>query len=475
MLVFRAVRNEGGGLCAFPCLYANPAALRLTHEGAILRDSGSPEHHRLLGWARQVEGGGRVSEDLPCVLGGSERILHVDVAFSQECLLVWVRDVTAERREAEALRQSRALFHSIIEGTTDAVFAKDAQGRYTLINSAGAQALGRTPQAILGHTDLELFPFPEGLATVGHDQTVLASGCTLTYEDVETSGRVWLSTKGVLRNAAGHVAGLFGISRDITARKRLEEERAREAQLRERFMSILAHDLGNPLAVIRLTTHMLLSVGGLTSPQHKALTRIESSTERIAEMTRQLLDFTHVRCGEGLPVTIRPVNLEAVCHRVIAEFRVTHPERLIQLAVEGEAWGSWDELRLAQALSNLLGNALDHGDAASPVFVRAWDEGDVQRLEVHNTGAPIPPELLPRLFDPFRRGTKSQRGRSGGGLGLGLYIVREIARAHRGTVEVRSSAEEGTVFTLVLPRGAPLGIRGAPRRLPHVHPELGPV
>jgi signal transduction histidine kinase len=284
---------------------------------------------------------------------------------------------------------------------------------------------------------------------------VLASQCTLTYEDVESSGRVWLSTRGIVRNTAGVLSGLFGISRDITARKRREEEQARELELRERFMSILAHDLSSPIAAIRLSTQLLLSVGGLSPAQRASLGRIEASAERATEMTRQLLDFAHIRYGKGLPVKLAPMNLEAVCHQVIAEFKVTHPERHIQLVMEGEGWGYWDVHRMAQALSNLIGNALEHGDGAGPIRVRVREEGGMQRLEVHNTGEPIARELVSSIFEPFRRGAASGRSRSGGGLGLGLYIVREITRSLHGTVEVRSSEEEGTTFVLSIPREVP--------------------
>ena len=189
----------------------------------------------------------------------------------------------------------------------------------------------------------------------------------------------------------------------------------------------------------------------LTPAQRTTLQRIEASTSRVSGLTRQLLDCVLARAG-GVPVRPQPVDLAPVCRQVLEELQAIYPQRILQLEVEGDTQGHWDRERLQQALSDLVGNALEHGTGNLPIRVRLWDDGGEQRLEVNNQGVPIPPASLANLFQPFHRGTTAVRHASGGGVGLGLYIVREIARAHRGDVRVRSSEQEGTTFSILLPR-----------------------
>lgn len=223
----------------------------------------------------------------------------------------------------------------------------------------------------------------------------------------------------------------------------------------ERFMGVVGHDLGSPLAAIRISSQMLQQAPNLAPRQRTALGRIEESAQRVSRMTRQLLDGVLARNG-GLSIQPGPMDLEAVCQRVIAELGTVYPGRAVQLSARGDTQGTWDADRLAQVLSNLLGNALEHGDAAHPIRLQLWDEAGVQRLEVNNQGGPIDPALLPHLFEPFRQGGGPRKHHpSGGGLGLGLYIVRELVRAHGGDVGVHSTAERGTTFALTLPRHAP--------------------
>src|SRR5688572_5746980 len=130
--------------------------------------------------------------------------------------------------------------------------------------------------------------------------------------------------------------------------------------------------------------------------------------------------------------------------------RVAWPDRPIDVAVHGDAHGEWDPARMSQTISNLVGNALAHGDRAAPVHVCVDGQGRDVELTVHNDGEPIPLELVPVLFQPFNRGEIPDR--SPHGLGLGLYIVEQVVHAHDGSIGVESSAETGTTFTVRLPR-----------------------
>ncbi|WP_224243127.1 PAS domain-containing sensor histidine kinase [Hyalangium gracile] len=385
--------------------------------------------------------------------------LQARLAPAQGGLILFLEDFTQRAAAEGSLRRDRDLLHAVIESTTDAVFVKDLAGRYVLLNTAAARAFGRPASELLGRTDGELMGPEAAAATVAHDRAVFDSGETATYEDADGGpgfGCIWQSIKGVLRQPDGAAYGLFGISRDITARRRQEEERAQEGLFRERFIGVLGHDLGNPLAAIRLSAAALLARNSLTPDVRRVAQRIDSSAERMARLVKQLLDFTRARMAGGIPLRPREVALDDVCRRVISELELVHPDRGIRLEVLGNCRGFWDEERMAQVLSNLVANALQHSPNGTPVSVRLEGLESLQRVEVHNAGAPIPPALRARLFEPFHRSESSgSKPTRSGGLGLGLYIVSQIIQAHGGSVEVSSTCEEGTRFIVLLPRSVP--------------------
>ena len=244
-------------------------------------------------------------------------------------------------------------------------------------------------------------------------------------------------------------------------RKRAEEGLKREeaarqtAVFREQFLGILGHDLRNPLQAISGNAALLLRYGGMTEPQRKAVNRISISADRMARMISDILDFTRTRLGGGYALQRTWMNVHEVLKQVVEELEVAHPQRRFELNVAGNGWGEWDADRIAQATSNLVGNAVQYSPQESVVRVVARDEGDGVRLEVHNLGTPIPAERLPHIFDPFVRGRDGSRASARTGLGLGLYITHEIVKAHGGVVRVRSTESEGTCFWLNLPRHPP--------------------
>jgi signal transduction histidine kinase len=173
-------------------------------------------------------------------------------------------------------------------------------------------------------------------------------------------------------------------------------------------------------------------------------------------MIAQLLDITRIRVGGGIPLDLQPVDLADLGRRVIGELERAHPDCTIQLEVLGDVAGSWDRDRLAQLVSNLVGNACQHGLPDAPVQVRA-DGSQPHRvqLEVRNDGV-IPPELLPGIFDAFHVRSSRRGSREGAsGLGLGLYITQQIAVAHGGSIAAESDELQGTRFTVELPRHPP--------------------
>ncbi|HEX8434117.1 PAS domain S-box protein [Archangium sp.] len=227
-------------------------------------------------------------------------------------------------------------------------------------------------------------------------------------------------------------------------------QQAQEAvRVREDVVAIVSHDLRNPLNAISLSATTVLRREDVDERTLKAASRIHAAAERASGMIRDLLDFTQARMG-SIPIHRRPLDFHEHVQRLVDEVRLAWPERRIDFQASGDGRGAWDAGRLAQVVTNLVGNALQHSPEDTPVQVSTRGEGESVLLAVHNEGAPIPAELLPVLFEPYRQGPEAGAGR--GSLGLGLFITRKIVLGHGGTLDVRSSAEEGTTFSVRLPR-----------------------
>jgi two-component system, sensor histidine kinase and response regulator len=230
---------------------------------------------------------------------------------------------------------------------------------------------------------------------------------------------------------------------------RQRRELAEALRLNELFVGVLGHDLRNPLGAM-LSGAQLLDHDLVDEGQRRVLKRMISAGDRMTEMIEQMLDLTRARLADGLGFAHQDqrVDLAALVLRAVDELRCRHPEREITIEVAADSTTSGDPDRLLQLLSNLIGNALEHGAPGRPVHVRADAEAGAIVVRLHNRGA-IPAELLPTIFDPFR-GRRSASSRAGG-LGLGLFISQQIAIAHGGGIEVESNEQLGTVFTVRLP------------------------
>ena len=232
--------------------------------------------------------------------------------------------------------------------------------------------------------------------------------------------------------------------------QRAERARAQEAErIKDLFLGAVGHDLRNPLNAILLASHAMLRGAECAIPSHRAhAKRIERASQRMQRMIEDILDLTRGQFAEGIPIARKDTNAADVCRAVIDEVHVARPDHVVELEVVGSVSGVWDPDRLGRVVSNLVGNAMEHGEGG-PVRIGVRDRGEAIVLDVHNGGKPIEPTMLGSIFDPFRGGDRSS------GLGLGLYIVREIVRAHQGSVEVRSTVEDGTTFTVTLPKAVP--------------------
>ncbi|WP_437756215.1 ATP-binding protein [Sorangium sp. So ce1389] len=232
-------------------------------------------------------------------------------------------------------------------------------------------------------------------------------------------------------------------------------ELRRDVALRELFIAILGHDLRTPLSAVRFATATLLKHEDVTAAVARLVQRIAASNDRAVRMVEDMLDLTRVRCHGGLPVEPKQVDLRSICRQVTVELELSHPEHTIRLKAHGDGHGMWDPGRMEQLMSNLIGNAVHYSPPEEPVLVELRGQDQAVVLEVSNRGSPIPPELLPVIFDPFRRGDQQHEDmRRSKGLGLGLFIAKAIVDAHGGSIEVTSKPEQGTTFRVMLPRSS---------------------
>jgi len=245
---------------------------------------------------------------------------------------------------------------------------------------------------------------------------------------------------------------LFTINRDMARREELEKALREAASFQEQFVAILGHDLRNPLGAISMAA-LRLQGADLPEALAKSVAHVSSSAGRIRRMVDQLLDLTRARLAGGIPVQPRPdTDLGEIARGAIEELRSANPGADLRVDSATVVRGSWDPDRMTQVVSNLAANAIQYG--VGPIEVRVSHAGASAVLEVHNAGAPIPPDLMPRLFEAFHRSTDDSGGRRGG-LGLGLFIAERIVIAHGGKITVRSTAREGTTFTVELPADGP--------------------
>jgi signal transduction histidine kinase len=234
---------------------------------------------------------------------------------------------------------------------------------------------------------------------------------------------------------------------EVHERERLLLETRETLRLNEMFTAALSHDLRTPLGAI-VAGAALLS-GTEQEVQRRVAERILSSGRRMTEMIDQLLDLSRARLSGGIAVTPARLDLRALAERIVGELRISAPNAVLEIAASGDLVGEWDDGRLSQVLSNLLTNALRHGQAGTVRVELVGTEPLFVKLSVHNAGV-IAADVRSQLFDPFRSGNATLSRKEG--LGLGLYIVKQIVEAHRGDIEVESDAATGTRFTITLPR-----------------------
>lgn len=223
---------------------------------------------------------------------------------------------------------------------------------------------------------------------------------------------------------------------------------------RDTFMAILAHDLRSPLNAISMLGH-LIKHNATTERARDQASQIVASAKEMGAMIRDLLEYTRTQLGKGIPVHTQKCAIGAICQESLDEIRAAHPQRQFEWSMAEDADWMVDQARLRQALSNLLNNAVQHGDPDAPIHMSAAVAEGELTIRVMNRGQPIPPESLQVIFDPLvqlsEKSAASAIDMASTSLGLGLFIAREVATGHHGTLDVTSDAMSGTVFVLRIP------------------------
>jgi PAS domain S-box-containing protein len=365
------------------------------------------------------------------------------------------------------LHASENLLRAVVASTADCVFVKDLEGRYLMINAAGAAMVDRTVEEIVGKKDLDIFT-PETAAHLSQrDRQILSTQQTLSYEESLTSGgvtRIYHTTKGPLRDPHNRLIGVIGVAQDNTerakllARERSARHEAEEAnRSRDEFLASVSHELRTPLSPILFYTGVLRSGQCDATTQARALEVIERCVRAEMRLIDDLLDLERIRGGK-LSLKKTAVWLTSVVEDAVAIMRPEANDKAIAVEVTLSAIDqvAGDEQRLRQALCNLLGNAIKFTPRGGRIHVELQREGEQAQVSITDNGEGISPAVLPHLFE---RCLQSDRHRSNpsGGLGLGLTIVREIVELHGGTARAESAGiGRGATFRINLPPARPL-------------------
>jgi PAS domain S-box-containing protein len=385
------------------------------------------------------------------------------------------RDLTERRQAEERIRQSEKRFRILIDQVKDyAIFMLDPAGHVVTWNKGAEHLKGYRPEEIIGESISRFYAAEDAqggkaereLATALREGRFEEEGWRVRKDGSRFWANVILTP---LYDDTGQHVGFTKVTRDLTERRKLEEERLRVAQvqeslrLRDEFLSIASHELKTPLTALQLQLQSMRErVEALDGRTAIKLDRASRSSERLADLIEALLDVSRISTGR-LELSPQPFDLAEATHELVERLRDSAAKAGCELSLRAEASmpGTWDRLRIEQVLLNLVGNAIKYA-AGAPIEVSLAREGETAVLEVRDRGPGIPEEALPRIFDRFERAAEM---RHYGGLGLGLYIVREIIKAHDGMVTVRNLPDGGACFTVRLPM--------LPVISPEEHPEHG--
>lgn len=346
-----------------------------------------------------------------------------------------------------------ALLGGLLDSAPIGVVVVDAQARIRAWNRMAGEVLGRSERAALGRRFDELLSEEERPRWEGQIRSVLEGVVEAPREVFQTGGEG--ATRHVeitARRMAPQDRSLLLILQDVTDRVRLVADLQEALRVRDEFLSIASHELRTPLASMQLRVDQLVRIATQVEPE-KVRARAESVAKGVEKLTRlldDLLDVSRIQ-QHRLELHPEPVDLREVVREVADRYRPECERARCTLSIEGEGppmEGRWDRLRLDQVVSNLLSNAIKYG-AGQPISIHLRDDGAQVTMTVRDRGIGIPPDLQARVFERFERAVSSKNY---GGLGLGLWITRQIVEAHRGCITLWSEPGSGSEFTVQLPR-----------------------
>lgn len=372
-------------------------------------------------------------------------------------------DITEIKAAEQVLRESEEKFRAFAEAMPQMAFIADAGGNIIYYNQRHYEYFGVKP----GETeswawkDKEIH-HPDDLArTVEAWSRSLASGelYQIEYRLKRHDGvyRWHLGRAVPLRDESGQIFRWVGTNTDIHDQKEASEEHKKlierlqsERALREQFVNTLTHDLRTPLSAINMATQMIQSRPRDPQMLHELCERVLSNVRRSDRMIQDLLDANRIKAGEGMSIDIQNMDLKDVIQETLINLESIVGKRFI-LQANGGFTGYWCATAIERLIENLTSNAIKYGSKETPVLIQLTDMSNQVRISVHNEGNPMAPEEVESLFNPFRR-AKSADASATKGWGIGLTIVRGITEAHCGSISVESSKEEGTTFSVTLPR-----------------------
>ena len=350
-------------------------------------------------------------------------------------------------RAAKAVARDRDGFFAVCQ---ELLLKVDRDGRILTASPSFLRVLGYHPHELEGQLLTDYVHAGDAHATVGCLDGLKRGQAPYQFENRwrdKAGSYHTISWDGTTPDENGVC---YGGGLDVTHKKRREAEREESLAVEKRLMGIVSHDLRNPLTTISMAAQLIERAPQRHEAVLRNVARILQSCRRAETLIHDVLDFSQARHLGGIKVRLTPVDLAALVRRVVDELAMAHPGRDIQVQAPVRLVADADGDKLSQLLSNLLTNGLKYGPTDLPVRVRLDATETGCALEVTNGGPPIAPQLVPHLFEPFRRGRDDDGHQHS--VGLGLYIVAEVARAHGGQVQVRSDAQAGTTFRVVWPR-----------------------
>lgn len=367
-------------------------------------------------------------------------------------------DIEDRRRVEDERDSTAALLKTFLSAVPGAVYAKDRDGRYLVVNRGTSEALGLAPEDVVGRTDAEILADPQEAARLmAHDREVMEAGTAQQMEEPVRRGdsppTTWWSTKAPLRDASGQVIGLVGTSVDITERKHLVDALRDADRRKDEFLAMLAHELRNPLAPINTAAHVLKLSAGTSRPIREASEVIARQVGHMTRLVDDLLDVSRVTRGlvelEQVPVDLRAVVATAVEQ---AQPLVQSRRHELRTWIGSEPFVvRGDFHRLVQVVSNLLNNSAKYTPQGGEIDVRLAAKAEQAFLSVSDNGVGIASNMLDHVFDLFSQAERTP-DRSQGGLGIGLSLVRSLVQLHGGEVHVHSAGpQQGATFSVALP------------------------